>query len=382
MRRPPNDAPPSHASPAELEEAAELAARVIALPSHTDSHGVHPQPGHQTSRALSPIRRFTYWVVYVAAWLCTLSLAAIAALRIFDHDATHLLIWFKAFTRYVYLPAYVCLAWAAWQRRWVLAAVNLVIIGLHIAWIAPDFMRDRRYDAAIPPTSATTSAPRVRIFFANVNEFSHDFDAMLNEIKAADPDIIILAEFVLPWHNAFVKSWIHEKYPYGRGILPNYLGMANTFSRLPLKLELENVFGGRVVRTLEIDVGGQTLRILGVHAPRPYEAVGQDYAGYWSGALPFMLSQPEPVVLIGDFNVTQYSRVYQQLTATRFRSAHEDRGRGYATTWPNGQHLLPPIRIDQAFLSPEIECLGIQEGQGVGSDHKPLILDVQLRARR
>jgi endonuclease/exonuclease/phosphatase (EEP) superfamily protein YafD len=158
--------------------------------------------------------------------------------------------------------------------------------------------------------------------------------------------------------------------------------MANTFSRLPLKVDVEHVFGGRVVRTLEIDVGGQTLRILGVHAPRPIQMEGQNYEGFWSGAMPFFQAQSGPLVIIGDFNTTQYSRAYQQLTATRLRSAHDDRGRGYATTWPNGQQLLPPIRIDQAFLSPEVECLGISEGLGLGSDHKPVILDVQLRPKR
>jgi hypothetical protein len=40
---------------------------------------------------------------------------------------------------------------------------------------------------------------------------------------------------------------------------------------------------------------------------------------------------------------------------------------------------VPPIRIDQAFLSPDVECLGIAEGVGRGSDHKPLILDLLIR---
>lgn len=386
MRRPPNDAESRHATQSEYEEAAALAARVIALPTHAGEYaGGTSHPKHDPWHDLSPGRRFFRWVFYVAAWLSTLVLVIFAGLRIFDHDATHFLIWVNAFTRYVYLPAYACLAWALWRRRWVLALVNLLIVGLHVAWIAPDFVRDRRFDAPTRASanSATSEAThRVRIFFANVNGYSTEFDSMLQEIKAADPDIIILAEFTQIWHDAFVRSWVHEKYPYGRGIRPDYLGMANVFSRLPLKTEVEHVFATRVVRTIDIDVDGQTLRIVGVHAPRPVHMTGQDYEGYWTGALPFLLSQPEPVVIIGDFNVTQYSRVYQQLTAKRLRSAHEDRGRGYATSWPNGQHLLPPIRVDQAFMSPEIECLGIVEGKGLGSDHKPLILDFQLRAKR
>jgi endonuclease/exonuclease/phosphatase (EEP) superfamily protein YafD len=71
--------------------------------------------------------------------------------------------------------------------------------------------------------------------------------------------------------------------------------------------------------------------------------------------------------------------VYKQLRAAGLRSAHDDRGRGYATTWPNGKWLLPPIRIDQAFLSGDVECTGITEGRGEGSDHKSLIVDIRVR---
>jgi endonuclease/exonuclease/phosphatase (EEP) superfamily protein YafD len=92
-----------------------------------------------------------------------------------------------------------------------------------------------------------------------------------------------------------------------------------------------------------------------------------------------LLSKQHPLVIVGDFNATQYSWIYKQLKAGGMRSAHEDRGRGYATSWPNGRVWVPPIRIDQAFLSSNVECLGISEGTGLGSDHKPLILDVRIR---
>jgi endonuclease/exonuclease/phosphatase (EEP) superfamily protein YafD len=71
--------------------------------------------------------------------------------------------------------------------------------------------------------------------------------------------------------------------------------------------------------------------------------------------------------------------VYRQLTADRLRSAHDDRGRGWVSTWPNGQVWLPPVRIDQVFVSPEVECVRIVEGEGRGSDHKPVIVDVRIR---
>ena len=100
------------------------------------------------------------------AWVLTLLLAVIALLRLVDHDGFHLLIWLNAFTRYVYLPAYACLAWAAYRRRWWLAIVSAAVVCLHIAWIAPDFVRDRRFD--VDPSTLESDSPKMRIFFANV----------------------------------------------------------------------------------------------------------------------------------------------------------------------------------------------------------------------
>ena len=329
--------------------------------------------------AISLPGRIFYWFVC----LVTVSLLAIAALRIVYHDGDHLLIWLNAFTRYIYLPAYPCVVWAVWKRRWWLAIANIAIVSLHMAWQVPDFVRDSRFDVA--HNSASTAAPpspSVRIFFANVRALNTEHDALLSEIKAASPDIIILVEFSWLWHMAYHHSPVFAAYPYGDGMLNTNLDTVNVFSRLPITNDRRDKFGDRTLQSFDVPISGQTLRIVGLHSPRPMDVRKDDYEGYWGNVVPLLLNEKGPLVVVGDFNATQYSRVYQQLTANHFRSAHEDRGRGYATTWPNGQYPLPPIRIDQALLSPEVECLSIREGEGRGSDHKPLILDVQLRNGR
>ena len=161
------------------------------------------------------------------------------------------------------------------------------------------------------------------------------------------------------------------------------MGTVNVFSRIPLESERLDWFGGRGLQTIQIPVGDQTLHIIGLHAPRPMNIRDDDYSGFWSNVTPMILREPGPLVVVGDFNATQFSEVYERLTTDRLRSAHQDRGRGYAVTWPNGQWGVPSlIRIDQALLSPEVECLDIRQGEGRGSDHKPLILDVKIRSRR
>jgi endonuclease/exonuclease/phosphatase (EEP) superfamily protein YafD len=365
-------------------DAASLATKVSALSSHLEPRaGQFADQANSNSRSRARnglLSRLFYWL----ACLVTLSLVAVALLRLTYHDGTHFLIWLNAFTRYVYLPAYACLAWAVWKHRWILAVANLAVVGLHIALLAPDFIRDRRFDSVA--NSAIADAPAaqtVRIFFANVRAENAEYAALLKEMQDANPDVIVLVEFTPNWHRAYFHSPFFAAYPYGSGMKNMAMGTANVFSKLPLKSEEQNWFGGRGLQTFEIPIGSETLHIIGLHAPRPQNSRGDDYEGFWRRTIPLILNEKGPLVVVGDCNATQFSSVYQQLTADRLRSAHQDRGRGYATTWPNGQYGFPSlIRIDQALLSPEIECLDIKEGEGRGSDHKPLILDVKIRPSR
>jgi endonuclease/exonuclease/phosphatase (EEP) superfamily protein YafD len=371
----------SSATESGYRETAALGAKATAMP-----HRLEPRAGqvadtdHSESTTVSDAHRRPRGVVFWLVCLITLSLIAIASLRIFYHDGTHFLIWTNAFTRYVYLPAYACLAWAVWRRRWLLALANVAVVCLHIGWVAPDFMRDRRFDSAVGDVAAAAHpAKTVRIFFANVNGANTEYQSLLHEIQEANPDVIMLAEFSSRWQMAFLHSPVIAAYPYGDGLQNARLDSVSVFSKLPLKSERHDWVAGRAIQTIKVPVDSETLRIIGLHSPRPTDNHRDNYDAFWNYTIPLLLSEQGPQVVVGDCNATQYSVVYQRLTANRLRSAHEDRGRGYATSWPNGYYPLPPIRIDQAFLSPEVECLSIREGEGRGSDHKPLILDVRIR---
>jgi endonuclease/exonuclease/phosphatase (EEP) superfamily protein YafD len=320
---------------------------------------------------------------YIVAWLAVLALAVVALLRIVNHDGAIVLIWLNAFTRYVYLPAYLALAWAAWQRRWLLAGLSAGVVACHVTWIAPNFIRDRGFDR---PTSDSpralhdAGAQPVRIFFANVYGRNSHHAEMLQEIAAADPDVVVVVEFGGDWYKAFTASPVMAPYKYGMGKLQPHIGSVNVFSRLPLQNSSQRLVDGRWIQSIDLRRGDKTLRIIGLHGPRPIGRSQDSYPGFWRQVIPSLTKRQGPLVVVGDFNATEHSRVYAQLTAARLRSAHDDRGRGYATTWPNGQNWLPPIRIDQVFLSPEVECERIVEGRGRGSDHKPLVVDLRVRA--
>jgi endonuclease/exonuclease/phosphatase (EEP) superfamily protein YafD len=317
--------------------------------------------------------------------LLTLVLATIAVLRVVYHDGTTALTCLNAFTRYIYLPAYVFLIYAMRKRLAWLAIVNALIVSCHIYWLAPDFIQDQRFEPK--PSSSSVAAsdlPKssVRIFFANGWFLNPRFDACLEEIENAHPDVVVLVEFSWSWREPFRDSPVMAKYRYGHGYKPWRFEQIVVYSRLPLRTESERTITDRIVEFFDIAVGEQTLHLIGLHSPRPTYFRDDDYAGYWQALTPLIFQSPHPLVVIGDFNATQNSRVYKELKHSGLRSAHEDRGRGYAVTWPNGTLPIPPIRIDQAFLSADVVCHGIAEGVGTGSDHKSLILDVEIARPR
>ena len=309
------------------------------------------------------------------AWSAAIALLLIAVLRVVAYDASYVLICLNSFTLYLYLPAYFILAFAIWKRRLWLAVVSLVVVGCHIGWNAPD------YRPAAPSAGKSVGARRdtLRVFFFNTYRYNKEFQAVFDEIDKVDPDVIVLAEFFHTWKDALLQSPLVKRYPYGTNIKAWESGDVVVLSRLPVD-RLESTWAARrAYIDFSVPLGDQVLHFFCLHSPRPMTFEWNDYDGFWKEALPAILSQPRPLVVLGDFNSTQHSLIYRKITAAGLRSTHADRGRGYATTWPNGSLPLPPIRIDHAFVSPEVECVRCEEGIGAGSDHRPLILELQLR---
>jgi endonuclease/exonuclease/phosphatase (EEP) superfamily protein YafD len=332
--------------------------------------------GSSSPEHFGPARRHGWlWrACLTIAWTTTVTLFTLAALRFTYHDGNYLLACVNAFTRYVYLPVYVCVAWAMWQRRKILVLLGLVVAAGHIALVAPEFMRDSRFDA--PPTD---SARTLRILFANVLGNNNDPTLYLQELREIDADIVVFVEYFPWWHRKAESAPAYKAYPYTALKWQGPGGEFGVFSKLPIKNPQQFVAALRACYSFEVDLDGKPLRILALHSPRPMLDPETDYYEYWAAVKPRLLALSDPAVIVGDFNATPYSLVYKELTATHLRSAHDDRGRGWATTWPNGMSPVPPIRIDHALLTPGVECVSISEGRGVGSDHKPLILDVRLR---
>ncbi len=358
-----------------------LATRTLKLPRR-EREVVVPPSSPPSSLSLEGLSEscFTKFLGLLA-WGIILPLFLIAVLRLFFHDGVRELAYFNAFTLYVYLPAYFCLAWAVGRRRWKLAGWSMIVVGCHLVWTVPDFLPLR--PSALSAAELATASSPIRIFCANVAVFNDQYEAMLEEITREDPDIVVFVEYGRAWHRAVEQSEVLRPFVHRARQLRPSPSAFGVYSKLPLSEEKKTWTRHHLSHTFDVQLGSQSFRLFCLHAPRPSH---EQYDSYWASVGPILAEQPAPLVVVGDFNATQHSRALHQLTSGRLRSAHVDRGRGFATTWPNGQlwpgpgvlFWVPPIRIDHVLLSRQVHCEQVREGVGRGSDHRPVIVDLRL----
>ncbi|MGB2680209.1 MAG: endonuclease/exonuclease/phosphatase family protein, partial [Candidatus Competibacter sp.] len=90
----------------------------------------------------------------------------------------------------------------------------------------------------------------------------------------------------------------------------------------------------------------------------------------------FARQTPDPLVMLGDLNITPWSPYFERLLADS--GLRDGRGgHGLLPTWPVGWPMLW-IPIDHVLVSDDVQIRRWQTGAVIGSDHYPVIVDFQL----
>lgn len=275
-------------------------------------------------------------------------------------------------------------------RHGPLILVNVVLLAANVVPLFPHLMSYVRAPATAEATGRSLRVLSLNLH-ANGTQLDH-FGALLDKER---PDVVILTEM----HETFGARMapLLEGYPHklvGRGG-PGRFHEINVYSRWPLgSVQTTRV---SALQLPVISVGlcppdgerGACLQVVALHAMAPLGQGATLRAQQLDAAARAVAGHLGPALMIGDLNMTPWSPTFQRLLdSTRLKDA--SLARGLAPTWaPRSwservrgftEDLAPlfGLSIDHALVTPDIAVRDSRIGPMVGSDHWPIIVDLQL----
>jgi endonuclease/exonuclease/phosphatase (EEP) superfamily protein YafD len=272
------------------------------------------------------------------------------------------------------IPAVILWVVVGLLRRWrtfLLLSPSLVaFVGLYGAMLLPKAVQ-------IPP-----DAPTLTIMTWNLHRSIEpdEAQAALEIIRDVNADIVALQEFTQPAAD-FLTPRIADLYPYNalypyaRGV--NGMGI---YSRFPIYAESfwTGLLGNMRVQMSFADT---LFTFYNLHPPSPGLTVDTRFrTAEITDLLDRLAGETTPLIVVGDFNLTDQSNDYARLTEVLTDSFREA-GEGLGLTFPNlayANPLLgaapPIIRIDYIFHDANWQALEarVYESSGL-SDHYPVI---------
>ena len=233
-------------------------------------------------------------------------------------------------------------------------------------------------------------AGNYRVLVANLNVKNSNATQTLALVDQEQPDLALFMEVndtmagqlaVLNTSLPYVSSQSVAAHP----------GMV-IYSKHPLNQVEVKLFGTDNSKNLvaQLQVAGQVFSLVAAHPLPPVRtALFHSRNRLLDEVGQYVQAQTNPVLLLGDFNTSMWSPYYRYLEyQTGLKNARD--GFGIWPTWPtkgtyfNRPRLSGPlmkliqIPIDHCLVSSEIPVTGLHTGIETGSDHLPVIVDLQL----
>ena len=236
----------------------------------------------------------------------------------------------------------------------------------------------------------------VTVMTANVGAGRASDVAIVRAVRASGADVVAFEE--LPRAQAIrLRRALHDRYPAvamfgdgneGRGV----------FSRFPMRAAwMVEIAAGRPDCVAEIEVGAQVLTVVVAH-PRPQRLRRNGLLFDFPSLRQFLrlariTRDAAPAVMVGDLNMSPRHPGYRRIEALGLVDAFAVKGTGRGLTFPTrlgfapraGEpralgRMLPVVRFDYIWCTPDITVLRAWIGPDAGSDHAPVLARLRLPA--
>lgn len=302
-------------------------------------------------------------------------------------------------------PAPLALLILLWRRRWWLALSTLPPLLLLVVTFGPRFLP--RAVAAVP-----ADAPQITLLTFNLHSdwTAHYPEPLVEVILEADADVVAVQELSEP-AAADLQAALADAYPYmalhphelyafaGQGVFSRYPILEDEYWRHEDD-DLDSVSKGH--QRVVLDVAGTRLVLYNTHPMNPFLRAnplrlltGEGFSANINNLditdlLDRAAGESGPVVLAGDFNLTELNSPYQRLVE-HYTDTFREVGWGFGFTYPDwNQYAAPDIRdiripmfplarLDYVFHNAQVAGLEATVWPSAGSsDHRPVLVRLAL----
>ncbi|MEM6855624.1 MAG: endonuclease/exonuclease/phosphatase family protein [Planctomycetota bacterium] len=258
-----------------------------------------------------------------------------------------------------------------WLRKWKSVGVFGAALVLNAVLLAPLW---------IAPTPPPASGAGLRLVAFNVLTANRNPSAVIDWVNLENADLLIMQEVNAAWIEQLDQGLAGYTRLPTDSIREDNFGMAMYLRSDWEAQAIEAMTDPAGVPRLEvvIDLYGQPVWIIGVHTLPPVSGAYSRYRReQLAEAAQRVALSDAPVILAGDLNATRWSAPMRRLLRdTELRDSAE--GFGLQGTWPSGLGWTGMIPIDHVLVSPDIAVEDRRVGPMLGSDHRPVVVDLRL----
>lgn len=242
--------------------------------------------------------------------------------------------------------------------------------------LAPKQARPARPDEI---GSMEDSADSIRVVVSNVLMENRQHERWIGTITDVDPDVLIALEVDDRWAERLEP--LRDVYPHRiEHPRDNYYGML-FYSKLPIEKHEIRFLVEDDIPSIDAWVrlpSGRSVRVIGVH-PRPPEPIRDVHSTARDAELVLwgreLREESAPVIIGGDLNDVAWSRTTRLFLKTG-QLLDPRRGRGFFNTF-HADHWYMRFPLDHVFHSNHFTIRRLERLPNVGSDHFPMLIDLQ-----
>jgi endonuclease/exonuclease/phosphatase (EEP) superfamily protein YafD len=246
----------------------------------------------------------------------------------------------------------------------VLAAVNVAVLGIPVT-------------TSVRAASGRAPSGELRLVIANVEVGNTNFAAVRRLVTRTHPDLFGVTELT-----PVMARHLREQLPEYQTRVLETRGDAygiGLYSRMPLlsaKVERFPADGPPTV-VARVRVAREAVAVVVTHVHTPF--AGSIHVRHLDALATAARSHlGKRVVVCGDFNTPPWTGPLRDFAADAHLHDLYGSSAWAAWSWPMWGYVLR-VPLDNCFVSNDVAVTGHHDGPSVGSDHRPLVVDVAVQ---